>query len=166
MQYFCRHYSRFLTTYPSICNVLGDFFLSWSPLLEGGVCSADVSITTIKLCTIVAANSKIWFPGKLMLFTESSSPSTARHGKIPCRHCNLQWLIDTGHFLFRGKLSWSIICHRTRHQKIGRKFVPTRDPPPGWPDWANFRLLGDSFLWVLFVKITELAQKIGIRFPR
>jgi hypothetical protein len=30
---------------------------------------------------------------------------------------------------------------------------------PGWPDWANFRLLGNYLLWVVFVKITEVAQK-------
>jgi hypothetical protein len=37
---------------------------------------------------------------------------------------------------------------------------------PGWPDWANFCLLGDYFLWVVFVKITEVAQIIGLRFWR
>jgi hypothetical protein len=30
------------------------------------------------------------------------------------------------------------------------------------PDWANFLLLGDCFLWEVFLKITEVAQIIGI----
>jgi hypothetical protein len=34
----------------------------------------------------------------------------------------------------------------------------------GWPDWANFRLLGDCLLWVVFVKIAEIAQLIGQLF--
>jgi hypothetical protein len=36
----------------------------------------------------------------------------------------------------------------------------------GWPDWANFRLLGDCLLWVVFVKIAEIAQLIGQLFGR
>jgi hypothetical protein len=34
----------------------------------------------------------------------------------------------------------------------------------GWPDRANFRLWGDCFLWVAFVKITEAAQIVGLFF--
>jgi hypothetical protein len=36
----------------------------------------------------------------------------------------------------------------------------------GWPDWVNFRLLGDCFLWIVFVKIAEVAQTMGLLFPR
>jgi hypothetical protein len=35
---------------------------------------------------------------------------------------------------------------------------------PGWPDWANFRPSGDCLLWVVFVKITEVAPIIGLLF--
>jgi hypothetical protein len=36
---------------------------------------------------------------------------------------------------------------------------------PGWPDWSNFRLWCDCLIWVVFVKITEVAQKWGSFFP-
>jgi hypothetical protein len=29
---------------------------------------------------------------------------------------------------------------------------------------ANFRLLGDDFLWEVLLKITEVAQILGLRF--
>jgi hypothetical protein len=38
---------------------------------------------------------------------------------------------------------------------------------PGWPDWVNFRQLGDCLLWAVFAKndrITE-DQIIGLLFP-
>jgi hypothetical protein len=35
---------------------------------------------------------------------------------------------------------------------------------PGWPDWANFRLMGNSFIWAVFRKMTEVARKIGLLF--
>jgi hypothetical protein len=34
---------------------------------------------------------------------------------------------------------------------------------PGWPDWANFRLLGDCLLWVV-LNITDLAQMFVLLF--
>jgi hypothetical protein len=38
---------------------------------------------------------------------------------------------------------------------------------PGWKDWANFHLLGDFWLLrVIFAKITELEQIIGLLFPQ
>jgi hypothetical protein len=33
---------------------------------------------------------------------------------------------------------------------------------PGWPDWANFRLLGDCLLWIGFLKVTEAAELFGL----
>jgi hypothetical protein len=30
-----------------------------------------------------------------------------------------------------------------------------------WPDWANFRLLGDSLLRATFLKIEEVTQMLG-----
>jgi hypothetical protein len=36
----------------------------------------------------------------------------------------------------------------------------------GWPDCANFRLLDDSLLWAVFLKMTEVSQIFGQRFPR
>jgi hypothetical protein len=32
----------------------------------------------------------------------------------------------------------------------------------GWPDWANFRLLGDGLLWAV-LKITKTAQILGLQ---
>jgi hypothetical protein len=37
-----------------------------------------------------------------------------------------------------------------------------RDTRPGWPEWANFRLLGDYLLWEVFLKITEVVQNFGL----
>jgi hypothetical protein len=35
------------------------------------------------------------------------------------------------------------------------------------PDWANFRLLGDSLLWVVFVRISrQVSQIIWLLFPQ
>jgi hypothetical protein len=34
----------------------------------------------------------------------------------------------------------------------------------GRPDWANFSLLGDGLSWIVFVKIAEIAQIIGLFF--
>jgi hypothetical protein len=54
---------------------------------------------------------------------------------------------------------------------LGEKFVhPIWSPwlcdalKSWWPDWANFQLLGDRLLWVVFVQITEVAQIIGLDF--
>jgi hypothetical protein len=35
----------------------------------------------------------------------------------------------------------------------------------GWPDGANFRLLGDRLLLAVFSKMTEVAQTFGLLFP-
>jgi hypothetical protein len=35
----------------------------------------------------------------------------------------------------------------------------------GWPDWANFRLLGGCFLWSVWSKITKMAQILSHYFP-
>jgi hypothetical protein len=34
--------------------------------------------------------------------------------------------------------------------------------PTGWPDWVNFRPLGDCLVWVVFLKITEVAHIFGL----
>jgi hypothetical protein len=34
----------------------------------------------------------------------------------------------------------------------------------GWPEWANFRLLGDCLLWAVFLKFTDVAHVFGLRF--
>jgi hypothetical protein len=34
----------------------------------------------------------------------------------------------------------------------------------GWPDWANFRLLGGCFLWSVCLKITKIAQILSHYF--
>jgi hypothetical protein len=34
----------------------------------------------------------------------------------------------------------------------------------GWPDWENFRMLGGCLLWIDFLKITEIAQILGLLF--
>jgi hypothetical protein len=34
----------------------------------------------------------------------------------------------------------------------------------GWPDRTNFGLLGDCLLWLLFLKITEVARIFGLLF--
>jgi hypothetical protein len=34
----------------------------------------------------------------------------------------------------------------------------------GWQDWANFRFLGDCFLWAVFLEITEGAHTFGLLF--
>jgi hypothetical protein len=34
------------------------------------------------------------------------------------------------------------------------------------PDWENFRPLGDSLLWVVFLKIAEVAHIFGLLFPQ
>jgi hypothetical protein len=36
--------------------------------------------------------------------------------------------------------------------------------PTGWPDSANFRLLGDCLLWMCFLKFTKVAQIFGLLF--
>jgi hypothetical protein len=35
---------------------------------------------------------------------------------------------------------------------------------PGWPDWANFRPMGDRLLWAVFINITDVAQNFGLLF--
>jgi hypothetical protein len=37
---------------------------------------------------------------------------------------------------------------------------------PGRPDWANFRLLGNCLVWVVFLKITKLAQNFWATFSQ
>jgi hypothetical protein len=36
----------------------------------------------------------------------------------------------------------------------------------GWPDWANFRLLDDCLLWLVILKIAQIAKKILATFSR
>jgi hypothetical protein len=36
--------------------------------------------------------------------------------------------------------------------------------PQGDQNWANFRLLGNCFLWAVFLKITDVAQILGLLF--
>jgi hypothetical protein len=35
----------------------------------------------------------------------------------------------------------------------------------GWPGWANFRILGDCFLWAVLLKIAQVSQINGLLFP-
>jgi hypothetical protein len=45
------------------------------------------------------------------------------------------------------------------------KFQRWRRLKPGWPDWANFRLLGDSLLWAAFWKLQYIiSQMFGLLF--
>jgi hypothetical protein len=37
---------------------------------------------------------------------------------------------------------------------------------PGWPDWANFRLLGNCLLWAVILKIIEVGQNLSHFFPQ
>jgi hypothetical protein len=32
---------------------------------------------------------------------------------------------------------------------------------PGWPDWANFRLLGNSLIWAVFRKYRSMWTRFG-----
>jgi hypothetical protein len=36
----------------------------------------------------------------------------------------------------------------------------------GWPDWANFRLMGGCLLWVVFFKIAEVAHTYVLHFSK
>jgi hypothetical protein len=35
---------------------------------------------------------------------------------------------------------------------------------PGWPDWANFRRLGDCLVWKLFMQVSEVISIFGVTF--
>jgi hypothetical protein len=35
-----------------------------------------------------------------------------------------------------------------------------------WPDWANFRPMDDCLLWVVFLKIAEIADMFGLLFSK
>jgi hypothetical protein len=37
---------------------------------------------------------------------------------------------------------------------------------PGWPDWANFHLLGDCLLWAVTMKIRKVFKNLGNFFHR
>jgi hypothetical protein len=37
-------------------------------------------------------------------------------------------------------------------------------PAQGWPDWANFRPMGDCLLWTIFLNVTKVAYIFGLLF--
>jgi hypothetical protein len=47
--------------------------------------------------------------------------------------------------------------HIRKKCRLRMEGVSVRPDSQGWPDWANFRLLGDCLLWTVFLKITEVT---------
>jgi hypothetical protein len=45
-------------------------------------------------------------------------------------------------------------------------FIFTQGSLAGWPDWANFRLLGNCLLWAIFKKFQTSPKILCCGFPR
>jgi hypothetical protein len=51
--------------------------------------------------------------------------------------------------------------HKPQTSLLAAKMVV---PKAGWPDWANFRLLGDCLQWAILLQIIEVAKIFGLLY--